>query len=160
MCQSYPYWYGWVHPSLQPWLLMSMCNDSNLPVCVSRGHWHTFLCLKHCSWMNYHTPPEWKIKNFPKGTFIKDFRQLWAILDIPTYYWWVRAELEVPQLGLTRLGTFIARACSSWKIPARTHLYNISYIIQTVVPTLAHSKNISKNSTFHGVPNANVCSVA
>ena len=29
----------------------------------------------------------------------------------------------MPQLGSTRLGTFTARARSSWKLPARTHLY-------------------------------------
>ena len=33
------------------------------------------------------------------------------------------SEIEVPQLGSARLGTFIARARSSRKIPARTHLY-------------------------------------
>ena len=33
------------------------------------------------------------------------------------------SKIKVPQLGLTRLGTFVARARSSRKIPARTHLY-------------------------------------
>ena len=33
------------------------------------------------------------------------------------------SKIKVPQLGLTRLGTFTARARSSRKIPARTHLY-------------------------------------
>ena len=31
------------------------------------------------------------------------------------------SEIEVAQLGLARLGTFIARLGSSWKIPARAH---------------------------------------
>ena len=34
----------------------------------------------------------------------------------------VSSKTEVPQLGLALLGRFIARARSSWKIPARTHL--------------------------------------
>ena len=32
------------------------------------------------------------------------------------------SEIEVPQLGSAQLGNFIARARSSRKIPARTHL--------------------------------------
>ena len=32
------------------------------------------------------------------------------------------SKIEVPQLGLAQLGNFIARAHSSRKIPARTHL--------------------------------------
>ena len=32
------------------------------------------------------------------------------------------SKIKVPQLGSARLGTFIARARSSRKIPARTHL--------------------------------------
>ena len=33
------------------------------------------------------------------------------------------SKIEVPQLGLARAGNFLARARSSRKIPARTHLY-------------------------------------
>ena len=36
------------------------------------------------------------------------------------------SKFKVPQLGSARLGTFIARACSSRKIPAQTHLYYAS----------------------------------
>ena len=32
------------------------------------------------------------------------------------------SKIEVPQLGSAQLGTFTARARSSQKIPARTHL--------------------------------------
>ena len=35
------------------------------------------------------------------------------------------SKIDVPQLGSTWLGTFIARARSSRKIPARTHLYQL-----------------------------------
>ena len=35
------------------------------------------------------------------------------------------SKIEVPQLGSARLRTFIGRARSSRKIPARTHLYSI-----------------------------------
>ena len=31
------------------------------------------------------------------------------------------SKIEVPQLGSNRLGNFVARLGSSWKIPARTH---------------------------------------
>ena len=34
-------------------------------------------------------------------------------------------ENESAQLGSARLGTFIARARSSWKIPARSHHYKL-----------------------------------
>ena len=33
------------------------------------------------------------------------------------------SKIEVPQLGLARAGTFLARARSSQKIPAQTRLY-------------------------------------
>ena len=35
------------------------------------------------------------------------------------------SKVEVPQLGLARAGTFLARGRSSRKIPARTHLYYV-----------------------------------
>ena len=35
------------------------------------------------------------------------------------------SKIKVPQLGLARLGTFIARARSSRKNPARTHHYSV-----------------------------------
>ena len=36
-------------------------------------------------------------------------------------------EIKVPQLGSARLGAFLARLGSSWKIPARAHHYKIPY---------------------------------
>ena len=35
------------------------------------------------------------------------------------------SDVEVPQLSSARLGTFIARLGSSWKIPARAHQYKV-----------------------------------
>ena len=40
------------------------------------------------------------------------------------------SKIKVPQLGLARLGTFIARLDSSRKIPARAHHYHlVTYLI-------------------------------
>ena len=39
------------------------------------------------------------------------------------------SKIKVPQLGSARLGTFIARARSSRKIPARTHHYYLPTLI-------------------------------
>ena len=36
------------------------------------------------------------------------------------------SKIKGPQLGPARLGTFIARLGSSWKIPARAHHYYIA----------------------------------
>ena len=38
------------------------------------------------------------------------------------------SKIKVPQLGLTRLGTFTARARSSRKIPAQTHHYCLALV--------------------------------
>ena len=43
------------------------------------------------------------------------------------------SKIKVPQLGSARLGTFIARLGSSWKIPARAHHYKKSYLVRRIV---------------------------
>ena len=70
----------------------------------------------------------WKKKIEAKKLYIKEKIQLVF-----------SSKIKVPQLSSARLGTFIARAHSSRKIPARTHHYSV-----TLQNFLAHP-----NIVFH-----------
>jgi hypothetical protein len=56
------------------------------------------------------------------------------------------SKIEVPQLGSARLGTFIARARSSRKIPARTHLYYLYYLSVQILNIVFVLLGLSKRS--------------
>ena len=63
------------------------------------------------------------------------------------------SKTEVTQLGLAQLGTFIARACSSQKISARTHLYIIYlYNINQFPRTKLHNWDYTNQQVGKLVP--------